>query len=110
MASFKLANPSTSVASNMYYHWVTFIFVKKELHGAGIGSKMLQFIHTLAWGFLIRPIRANAARKSIGFFKNNGYREVNEMTECVCPGGGIFRYLQMMELMPPESMIENWDE
>ena len=74
----------------------------------GLGSKMLNYVHNYAWNFLARPIRTNSARKSVGFFKKNGYSEIGEMYEVMCPGGGIFHFLQTMEKQPPEEATECW--
>ena len=75
----------------------------------GLGSELLDFLQNYAWKFKSHPIRVNSARKSIGFFLKKGFNEIGPQSECLCPGGGIFHFLQLMEKAPPSNMVELWE-
>ncbi len=109
VASVKLANPTAPSDQRDHFHWLTFLFVKKDFQFTGIGSKMLDHIHAYLWNFIKRPIRTDSAKKAIGFFKKNSYAECGAIFQCACPGGLLFSNLQTMEKPLPADMVEIWD-
>lgn len=79
------------------YHWINFLFVKKDYQNMGYGKQMVYKMEEILWAKSHATIKIQSASKAIPFFKKIGYSEVGEPIECVCSGSALFRRLQMME-------------
>ena len=107
--SLQLADKSArDISEKSYYHWVTFLFIKKSHQRIGCGSKFLNYLESESWNRIIRPIRVESAFKAVKFFQKCAYTQIVNQPKETAAGSSLFKYLYLME---KEWRISNesWD-
>ena len=93
----------------LFYHWITFLFIKRDYKRLGYGRQLTEFLEIEAWNFSSRPIRIESANKAVEFFVKCGYSQIGEPKESIC-GSSLFRFLYLLEKVCKWHHVENWDE
>ncbi|KAK3090571.1 hypothetical protein FSP39_012763, partial [Pinctada imbricata] len=79
-----------------YYHQITFLFVKQDFHGRGIGKDLVEKCLQIMRACSQRPVRVQSAEKAVGFFQKLGFELQGEPIESAC-GVRLFRFMYNME-------------
>lgn len=82
-----------------FFHHVTFLFVKSDYQGNGIGSRLMeQAVQKMRSQLPERPIHVQSGIRAEGFFSKLGFVRCGDPLEIVYSGSHLFRTLVNMEL------------
>ncbi|XP_021379037.1 uncharacterized protein LOC110466682 [Mizuhopecten yessoensis] len=95
LANEKLTSPGVPFVSE-YFHQVTFMFVKYDFQGIGIGRRLVSKALKIMTEKSARPIRVQSAEKAVGFFEKMDFVCQCEPIESLC-GVNLFRFMYNME-------------
>ncbi|XP_060077462.1 uncharacterized protein LOC132557014 [Ylistrum balloti] len=95
IADEKLTSPGITFDSE-YFHQVTFMFVKYDFQGMGIGQRLFSKLMKIIGEKSVRPIRLQSAEKAVGFFEKMQFVCQGEPIESLC-GVNLFRFMYNME-------------
>ncbi|XP_033738560.1 uncharacterized protein LOC117326068 [Pecten maximus] len=98
LANEQLTSPGVTFNSD-YFHQVTFMFVKYDFQGMGIGRRLISKVLKIMTEKSVRPVRVQSAEKAVGFFEKMNFVCQCEPIESLC-GVHLFRFMYNMERPP----------
>ncbi|XP_069127177.1 uncharacterized protein [Argopecten irradians] len=98
LANKQIASPDGSFSCE-YFHHITFMFVKYDFQGMGIGRRLISKVLKIMAEKSVRPVRVQSAEKAVGFFEKMNFLCQCEPIESLC-GVHLFRFMYNMERQP----------
>ncbi|XP_064604752.1 uncharacterized protein LOC135470002 [Liolophura sinensis] len=99
--TFKLADTNKDKEDKQFlsdfFHHVTFLFVKSDYQGNGIGTRLMEQAKMGTY-LPARAIHVQSAQRAEGFFSKLGFVRCGDPLEIVYSGSHLFRTLINMEL------------
>lgn len=91
---------------NEYFHQISFMFIKSDFQGLGMGRRLVSKALKLMDGHCSRPVRVQSAERAVGFFEKMDFALCqSEPLESLC-GVHLFKYMYNMERPHGKPMLQ----